>query len=48
MLCNVLWNLYNYYKQFSESVQTRLTELRQPIEKELKVSVRGLDMITDS
>ncbi|XP_066468783.1 midasin [Tiliqua scincoides] len=40
MLCNVLWNLYNYYKQFSESVQARLTELRQPIEKELKEFVK--------
>ncbi|XP_053143364.1 midasin isoform X2 [Hemicordylus capensis] len=40
MLCNVLWNLYNYYKQFSECVQARLTELRQPIEKELKEFVK--------
>ncbi|XP_060128572.1 midasin isoform X2 [Zootoca vivipara] len=40
MLCNVLWNLYNYYKQFSECVQTRLTELRHPIEKELKEFVK--------
>ncbi|XP_061479315.1 midasin isoform X2 [Rhineura floridana] len=39
-LCNVLWNLYNYYKQFSECVQTRLTELRNPIEKELKEFVK--------
>lgn len=37
VLCSILWNLYNYYKQFSECVQARITELRQPIEKELKV-----------
>ncbi|XP_048350337.1 midasin isoform X2 [Sphaerodactylus townsendi] len=40
MLCNVLWNVYHYYKQFSECVQARLTELRQPIEKELKEFVK--------
>ncbi|XP_060119521.1 midasin-like [Heteronotia binoei] len=40
MLRNVLWNLYHYYKQFSECVQTKLTELRQPIEKELKEFVK--------
>nr|XP_056712126.1 midasin [Euleptes europaea] len=40
ILCNVLWNLYHYYKQFSECVQARLTELRQPIEKELKEFVK--------
>ncbi|XP_019393298.1 PREDICTED: midasin isoform X2 [Crocodylus porosus] len=39
-LCSVLWNLYNYYKQFSEVVQARITELRQPIEKELKEFVK--------
>lgn len=37
VLCSILWNLYNYYKQFSECVEARITELRQPIEKELKV-----------
>nr|XP_033792626.1 midasin isoform X2 [Geotrypetes seraphini] len=35
-LCSMLWNLYNYYKQFSECVQARITELRLPLEKELK------------
>ncbi|KAJ7341746.1 hypothetical protein JRQ81_006597 [Phrynocephalus forsythii] len=39
-LCNVLWNLYNYYNQFSESVRARLTEVRHPIEKELKEFVK--------
>ncbi|XP_010150908.1 PREDICTED: midasin, partial [Eurypyga helias] len=39
-LCSVLWNLYNYYKQFSECVEARITELRQPIEKELKEFVK--------
>uniref|UniRef100_A0A663LN04 Midasin n=1 Tax=Athene cunicularia TaxID=194338 RepID=A0A663LN04_ATHCN len=40
ILCSILWNLYNYYKQFSESVEGRITELRQPIEKELKEFVK--------
>ncbi|XP_071597429.1 midasin [Heliangelus exortis] len=40
VLCSVLWNLYNYYKQFSECVEGRITELRQPIEKELKEFVK--------
>ncbi|XP_078068621.1 midasin [Mustelus asterias] len=40
VLCSLLWNLYNYYKQFSESVQAKITELRQPIEKELKDFVK--------
>ncbi|XP_029451275.1 midasin isoform X2 [Rhinatrema bivittatum] len=38
-LFSVLWNLYNYYKQFSECVQARITELRLPLEKELKAFV---------
>ncbi|XP_067386141.1 midasin isoform X2 [Emydura macquarii macquarii] len=40
MLCSILWNLYNYYKQFSDCVQAKITELRQPIEKELKEFVK--------
>ncbi|NXI53175.1 MDN1 protein, partial [Chloroceryle aenea] len=40
VLCNILWNLYNYYKQFSECVEARIAELRQPIEKELKEFVK--------
>lgn len=36
-LCSLLWNLYKYYTQFSESIQTKITQLRTPIEKELKV-----------
>ncbi|XP_053314521.1 midasin [Spea bombifrons] len=39
-LCSVLWNLYNYYKQFLASVQTKITELRNPLEKELKDFVK--------
>ncbi|XP_042318311.1 midasin isoform X2 [Sceloporus undulatus] len=39
-LCNVLWNLYNYYNQFSECVHARLAEIRRPIEKELKEFVK--------
>lgn len=46
MLGNVLWNLYNYYKQFSESVHAKLIEQRHPIEKELKVRMRYLSMMT--
>lgn len=41
MLCSILWNLYNYYKQFSDCVQAKITELRQPIEKELKVRIEA-------
>ncbi|NXX88474.1 MDN1 protein, partial [Centropus bengalensis] len=40
ILCSILWNLHNYYKQFSECVEARITELRQPIEKELKEFVK--------
>ncbi|NXE72930.1 MDN1 protein, partial [Cochlearius cochlearius] len=40
VLCSILWNLYNYYKQFSECVEARISELRQPIEKELKEFVK--------
>ncbi|NXT02789.1 MDN1 protein, partial [Jacana jacana] len=40
VLCSILWNLYHYYKQFSECVEARITELRQPIEKELKEFVK--------
>ncbi|KAM8954164.1 midasin [Pelodytes ibericus] len=39
-LCSVLWNLHNYYKQFLPSVQARITELRSPLEKELKDFVK--------
>ncbi|XP_054255246.1 midasin [Indicator indicator] len=40
ILCSILWNLYNYYKQFSECVEARIAELRHPIEKELKEFVK--------
>lgn len=39
-LCSLLWNLSCYYTQFSGSVQTRINQLRQPIEKELKDFVK--------
>ncbi|XP_043076462.1 midasin [Puntigrus tetrazona] len=39
-LCSLLWNLYKYYTQFSESVQAKITQLRAPIEKELKDFVK--------
>uniref|UniRef100_A0A3Q3NKD3 Midasin n=1 Tax=Labrus bergylta TaxID=56723 RepID=A0A3Q3NKD3_9LABR len=35
-LSSLLWNLHKYYSQFSDCVQTRISQLRQPIEKELK------------
>lgn len=36
-LSGLLWNLHRYYSQFSDCVQARISQLRQPIEKELKV-----------
>uniref|UniRef100_A0A8C1W639 Midasin n=1 Tax=Cyprinus carpio TaxID=7962 RepID=A0A8C1W639_CYPCA len=39
-LCSLLWNLYKYYTQFSESIQAKITHLRSPIEKELKDFVK--------
>ncbi|XP_061563343.1 midasin [Cololabis saira] len=39
-LSSLLWNLHKYYSQFSEAVQTKVSQLRQPIEKELKDFVK--------
>ncbi|XP_034018727.1 midasin-like [Thalassophryne amazonica] len=39
-LSSLLWNLHKYYAQFSESVKNRISQLRQPIEKELKDFVK--------
>ncbi|KAM9495289.1 midasin [Clarias gariepinus] len=39
-LCSLLWNLHKYYSQFSDSIQARVTQLRAPIEKELKDFVK--------
>ncbi|XP_040203696.1 LOW QUALITY PROTEIN: midasin [Rana temporaria] len=39
-LCSLLWNLFHYYKQFLPSIQARITELRNPVEKELKDFVK--------
>ncbi|XP_071998055.1 midasin isoform X2 [Engystomops pustulosus] len=39
-LCSHLWNLYHYYKQFLPSVEARISELRKPVEKELKDFVK--------
>lgn len=36
-LSSLLWNLHKYYSQFSDCIQTRISQLRQPIEKDLKV-----------
>ncbi|XP_041660686.1 midasin isoform X2 [Cheilinus undulatus] len=40
VLSSLLWNLHKYYSQFSECIQSRITQLRQPIEKELKDFVK--------
>uniref|UniRef100_A0A3P9MDK6 Midasin n=1 Tax=Oryzias latipes TaxID=8090 RepID=A0A3P9MDK6_ORYLA len=39
-LLALLWNLHRYYSQFSEGIQARITQLRQPIEKELRDFVK--------
>ncbi|XP_071334594.1 midasin isoform X2 [Trachinotus anak] len=39
-LSSLLWNLHKYYSQFSDSIQTKISQLRQPIEKELKDFVK--------
>ncbi|XP_062266826.1 midasin [Platichthys flesus] len=39
-LSSLLWNLHKYYSQFSECIQTKVSQLRQPIEKELKDFVK--------
>ncbi|XP_044750466.1 midasin [Coccinella septempunctata] len=37
---NVLWNLYQYYNQFSECIALKIKELRTPVEKKLKDYVK--------
>nr|XP_046228345.1 midasin isoform X2 [Scatophagus argus] len=39
-LSSLLWNLHKYYSQFSDGILTRIGQLRQPIEKELKDFVK--------
>ncbi|TMS12010.1 hypothetical protein E3U43_016968 [Larimichthys crocea] len=39
-LSSLLWNLHKYYSQFSECIRTKISQLRQPIEKELKDFVK--------
>ncbi|XP_061668786.1 midasin isoform X2 [Syngnathoides biaculeatus] len=39
-LSNLLWNLHKYYSQFSDCIQNKVRELRQPIEKDLKDFVK--------
>ncbi|XP_020296660.1 midasin-like [Pseudomyrmex gracilis] len=36
----ILWNMYNYYKQFVDDVNTRIAALKAPIEKKLKDFVK--------
>ncbi|XP_061756335.1 midasin isoform X2 [Nerophis ophidion] len=40
LLSNLLWNLHKYYSQFTDCVQSKILQLRQPIEKELKDFVK--------
>ncbi|XP_042084236.1 midasin isoform X2 [Haplochromis burtoni] len=39
-LSSLLWNLYKYYNQFSQGIQTKITQHRQTIEKDLKDFVK--------
>ncbi|KAF0023084.1 hypothetical protein F2P81_023714 [Scophthalmus maximus] len=39
-LSSLLWNLNKYYSQFSDCIQNKISQLRQPIEKELKDFVK--------
>merc|ERR1719309_461482 len=39
-LVNKMWNIYNYYKQFLQSVEASLKTQRSPIEKEVKDYVK--------
>ncbi|GAA6218580.1 midasin [Lates japonicus] len=39
-LSSLLWNLHKYYSQFSDCIHTKISQLRQPIEKELKDFVK--------
>ncbi|KAM3963373.1 LOW QUALITY PROTEIN: midasin [Aphomia sociella] len=39
-LLSILWNIHNYYSQFSAQVATHLKEKRAPIEKKLKEFVK--------
>ncbi|XP_028296182.1 midasin isoform X2 [Gouania willdenowi] len=39
-LSSLLWNLHKYYSQFSDVVHSRVSQLRLPIEKELKDFVK--------
>ena len=37
---DLLWNVYNYYHQFSDVVKTEIQTQRKPIEKDLKGFVK--------
>ncbi|KYM78871.1 Midasin [Atta colombica] len=39
-LLAILWNVYNYYKQFVDNVNARIAVLKAPIEKKLKDFVK--------
>ncbi|CAL8311820.1 unnamed protein product [Lota lota] len=39
-VASLLWNLHTYYLQFSGGIQTKVSQIRQPIEKELKDFVK--------
>ncbi|XP_050309360.1 midasin [Anthonomus grandis grandis] len=37
---NILWNVYNYFNQFSMTIANKMKDLRSPIEKKLKDYVK--------
>lgn len=39
-LLAILWNVYNYYNQFTKEVQSRINSVKSPIEKKLKDFVK--------
>lgn len=36
---NILFNIYTYYEQFLPAIEKEITQLKKPVEKELKVSL---------
>lgn len=40
MLIKVLWNIHEYFKQFVPNVDSKIKELRTPIDKKLKEYVK--------
>lgn len=40
ILTNALWNIHNYFKQFVPNVESKVKELKAPIDKKLKDYVK--------